>query len=206
MAGLGDLFGQELAVSALRRALESDRLAGAYLLAGADGTGKRTAAQALAQAAACTNPVLTPFDACGECESCRRAQTGAHPDIVTIGPAGEQIQIGQLWDRQGKHGSGVLSRTLSYAPVVGKRRVYIIEKADRLSEAAANSLLKVLEEPPPYALFILLAPHPARVLPTVLSRCQVIRLAAVTRSELASYLPEAAGLDPDRAATVAAYS
>jgi len=206
MAGLNTLFGQEMAVSAMRRALESDRLAGTYLFVGADGTGKRTVAQALAQAAACTNPVLTPYDACGECESCRRAETSTHPDIISVGPAGEQIQIGQLWDRQGKHGSGVLSRTLSYAPVIGNRRVYIIEKADRLSEAAANSLLKVLEEPPPYALFLLLAPHPARVLPTVLSRCQVIRLAAVPKSDLSAYLESATDLDPMRAETVAAYS
>src|SRR5881394_1723428 len=102
MAVISSLFGQDMAVSALRRALESDKLAGTYLFIGADGAGKRTAAQALAQAAACTNPVLKPYDACGECHSCRRAETGAHPDIITIGPAGEQIQIGQLWDRQGK--------------------------------------------------------------------------------------------------------
>src|SRR5262249_24054720 len=99
MFGFDSLFGQEMAVSALRRALESDRLAGTYLLSGADGTGKHTVAQALAQAAACTDPILSPFDACGECESCRRAQMGAQPDIITITPAGEQIQIGQLWDR-----------------------------------------------------------------------------------------------------------
>jgi DNA polymerase-3 subunit delta' len=206
MAALSALFGQDMAVTALQRALESDRLAGAYLFVGADGTGKRTVAQALAQAAACTHPIPTPYDACGECESCRRAQSGAHPDIATIAPAGEQILIGQLWDRQGKQGAGVLSRTLSFAPVVGRRRVYIVEKADRLSEAAANSLLKVLEEPPPYALFLLLAPHPARVLPTILSRCQVIRLRAVPRSDLAAFLQETASLNSERAATVAAYS
>jgi DNA polymerase-3 subunit delta' len=206
MPTLSSLFGQETALIALRRALESDCLAGAYLIAGAEGTGKSAVARAFAQAAACASPVQVPFDSCGSCESCRQAEAGVHSEIVTVSPAGEQLQIWQLWDRQGRQTRGILSRTLSYAPVVGRRRVYILEKADRLTESAANSLLKILEEPPPYALFLLLAPHPARVLPTVLSRCQIVRLRAVPTSELAGYLETAWNIDKERAAVMAAYS
>jgi DNA polymerase-3 subunit delta' len=206
MATLSSLFGQEAAVRALRRALESDCLPGTYLFVGTQGVGKSALAAAFAQAAACLTPRTEPFDACGECDSCRRAEAGTQPEIVTIRPAGEQLLIGQFWDRENRQSPGILSRTLSYAPVVGKRRVYIIEQADRLSESAANSLLKVLEEPPPYVLFILLAPHPARVLPTILSRSQMIRLRSVPSDELAAFLQQNAGVETDRAAMLAAYS
>lgn len=205
MATLSTIFGQEAAVRALRRALESDCLPGTYLFVGATGVGKSALAAAFGQAAACLTPRTDPFDACGECESCRRAEAGTQPEIVTVRPAGEQIQIGQFWDRDNRH-SGILSRTLSYAPLVGKKRIYIIEQADRLNESAANSLLKVLEEPPPYALFVLLAPHAARVLPTIASRSQMIRVNAATRQELATYLQERHGVEPERGAMLAAYA
>src|SRR5579884_2524812 len=206
MAPLSSLFGQDSAVRALRKALESDCLPGTYLFVGAPGLGKGALARAFAQAAACLSPRRDPFDACDVCESCRRAQVGTQPEIVTILPAGEQIQIWQFWDRENRPAPGVLSHTLAYAPTIGRRRVYIVEQADTLTEAAANSLLKVLEEPPPYALFILLAPHPARVLPTIVSRCQMVRVQAVSIDALTAYLRDTVGLEPDRAAMLAAYA
>lgn len=206
MATLETLFGQEAARGALRRALESDCLPGTYLFVGPTGVGKGALARAFAQAAACLQPRREPFDACGECDSCRRAEAGTQPEIVTVLPAGEAIQIWQFWNRENRATPGLLSTTLAYAPILGKRRVYIIEQADTLTESAANSLLKVLEEPPPYALFVLLAPHPARVLPTIASRSQMIRLRPAPVEELAAYLQQQVGLDASRAATLAAYS
>jgi len=206
MPFLDSLVGQEAAVSALRKALEGGTLPGAYLFLGAPGVGKGTLARAFAQAVACTNPRLSPFDSCGECDSCRRMETNTQPEIVTVQPAGDQMQIWQFWDRDNRPTRGVLSHTLNYAPSIGAKRVYIIERADTLNEAAANSLLKVLEEPPHYALFILLAPHAARVLPTIASRSQMIRVNAMTRQELTAYLQERIGVEADRAAMLAAYS
>lgn len=203
---LDSLVGQEAAVSALRKALESGTLPGAYLFLGAPGVGKGTLARAFAQAVACTHPRRVPFDACGECESCRRMEAGTQPEIITVQPAGDQMQIWQFWDRDNRPTRGVLSHTLNYAPSIGAKRVYIIERADTLNEAAANSLLKVLEEPPPYALFLLLAPHAARVLPTIASRSQMIRVNAMTRQELTTYLQERIGVEPERATMLAAYS
>ncbi|HLJ54991.1 MAG TPA: hypothetical protein VKT77_08110 [Chthonomonadaceae bacterium] len=202
---LGELFGQNAAIVAVRRALASGNLPGAYLIVGPDGVGKSAVAASFARAAACLTPRSDPFDACGACDSCHRAAQGAHPDIITIGPSGEQLQIWQLWSRPGRP-PGAVSRTLSFAPVIGRRRVYILEQADRLTESAANSLLKVLEEPPPYALFLLLAPHPARMLPTILSRCQVVRLRAVPAAELSAYLQREQGIEPERADMLAAYA
>ncbi len=206
MANFTSLFGQEAAISVLRRALESDCLPGTYLFIGAKGVGKSALASAFAQGAACLTPQRSPFDSCGQCDSCVRAMKGTQPEIVTVAPAGEQIQIGQFWDRDNKTAPGVLSRTLNYAPTVGRKRVYVIEQAETLNESAANSLLKVLEEPPPYAVFVLLAPHPARVLPTIVSRSQMVRLRAVATPELARWLQTELGTDAERAAMLAAYS
>ena len=203
---LDSLFGQEAALSALRKALEGGTLPGAYVFLGSPGVGKGTLARAFAQAVACTNPRPAPFDGCGECESCRRMEGGTQPEIVTVQPAGDQMQIWQFWDRDNRPTRGILSHTLQYAPSIGAKRVYILERADTLNESAANSLLKVLEEPPPYALFVLLAPHAARVLPTIASRSQMIRVNAATRQELASYLQERHSVEPERAAMLAAYA
>ena len=206
MATLSTLFGQETAIGALRKALESDCLPGTYLFLGAPGVGKGAMAQAFAKAATCLNPRHAPFDACGGCDSCRRADAGTQPEILTILPAGEHTQIWQFWERDNKAGSGALTHTLNYAPGLGRRRVYIVERADTLTESAANSLLKVLEEPPPYALFLLLAPQAARVLPTIVSRSQLLRLRALPTEELAAYLRDTVGIEAERAGMLAAYS
>ena len=206
MANFNSIFGQDAAVSVLRRALDSDCLPGTYLFIGAKGVGKSALAQAFAQGAACLTPQREPFDSCGLCDSCVRAEKGTQPEIVTVAPAGEQIQIHQFWDRDSKTTPGVLSRTLNYAPTVGRKRVYVIEQTETLTESAANSLLKVLEEPPPYAVFVLLAPHPARVLPTIVSRSQMVRLRAVPTNELSAWLQSELGTEPERAEMLAAYS
>jgi len=203
---LSELFGQEAAVEALRRALEAETLSGAYLFIGQNGVGKGAVARAFSQAAMCLQPTHNPFDSCGVCDSCRRFDNGTHPELMTVAPAGEQIQIWQLWTREGRPARGILSDTLNYSPLLGKRRVYLIEQAETLNESAANSLLKVLEEPPPYAVFILLAPHPARVLPTIVSRSQMVRLNAVPVAELTSYLQTVHTIEPDRAGMLASYS
>lgn len=205
MMTLHEILGQEAAVGAIRRALTHDCLAGTYLLVGLPGAGKSALAGAFASAATCTAPIH-PFDACGQCGSCRRLRAGTHPEVVRINPAGEQTQIWQFWTRDNRDAPGVLSTTLCYAPVIGRRRVYILEQADTLTEAAANSLLKVLEEPPPYALFLLLAPHTSHVLPTIVSRCQIVRVHPVPAGQLTDYLMQRFHIPADRATAVATYA
>src|SRR2546421_7938683 len=170
------IFGHDAAIRSLQKTLAGDQLPGTYLFVGPQGVGKTALALALAKTVACLAPRTAPFDACGACDSCRRADAGTQPEIALIAPAGDQTQIWQFWDRDGKP-AGILQHTLPFAPSIGRRRIYIVERADTLNEPTANSLLKALEEPPPYALFILLAPHPGRLLPTTLSRAQMVRLA-----------------------------
>jgi DNA polymerase-3 subunit delta' len=192
-------------IHALRRSLEGDQLTGAYLFTGPAGTGKTTLAYAFAEAAACLNPRHNPYDSCGECDSCRRSISGLHPEITLISPAGDQTQIWQFWDRENKP-SGVLQNTLPHHPVIGRKRVYIVEKAETLTPGAANSLLKVLEEPPPYAFFILLATHPARMLPTILSRSMIVRLHPCEDQILTDYLVNQKGVSEGRAKVCTALS
>jgi len=203
--GFRDVFGHESAVRALQKALAANQLPGTYLFTGPQGIGKTTLALAFAEAAACLAPPTESLDSCGQCDSCRRARAGEHPEIALISPAGDQTQIWQFWDRDGRP-AGILQHSLHFAPVIGRRRVYIIERADTLNEAAANSLLKALEEPPPYAVFVLLATHAGRLLPTVLSRSQLLRLLPAPIDELAQYLCARAGVAPERARAIAAYA
>lgn len=198
-----ELFHLEAPIRVLWGALERAQAASAYLLRGPTGVGKTTLAVSYAQAAACLEPRHQPYRACGYCESCRRVAAGLQPEVVLIQPAGEQTQIWQLWDRE-RRPPGLLEHTLPYTPVIGRKRVYIFERADTLNAAAANSMLKVLEEAPPYAVFLLLTPVVERILPTVLSRCQAIAVRPAPRSELEQWLVERYDVPAERAAVLAA--
>ncbi len=198
------VVGHEMALRLLRRAAASGDVAHAYLFTGAAGVGKHTVAHTFAAALACLYP--TPEgEACGECDSCRRLRHGAHPEIHTITPYSEQTLIWQLWDghsvpREAKaHQVGIIGRTINFAPQFGRRIVYILTRAETLTEAAANSLLKTIEEPPPYAVFLLLAPMPEDVIETIRSRCQWVPLYPVETPVIAEWLVTQHGVEPSLA-------
>jgi len=198
------VVGHEMALRLLRRAIASGEVAHAYLLTGAAGVGKHTVAHAFAAALACLYPT-SEGEACGECDSCRRLMHGSHPEIHTIAPYSEQTLIWQLWDghsvpREAKaHQVGVIGRTINFAPQFGRRTVYIFTRAETLTEAAANSLLKTIEEPPPYAVFLLLAPMPEDVIETIRSRCQWVPLYPVDTAIITEWLVAQHGVEPSLA-------
>lgn len=199
-----DIVGHRGAIRLLRRAVASGSVAHAYLFTGQAGVGKFSLAHAFAAALTCLQP--TPEgDPCGECESCRRFAQEAHPEVHLISPYSEQTLIWQLWEghntpREAKpHRVGVIGRTINFAPTFGKRVVYILTRAETLTEPAANSLLKTLEEPPPYAVFLLLAPMLEDVLETIRSRCQWVPLQAVDIGEIAQWLEQRHGVPADMA-------
>lgn len=198
------IVGHQTALRLLRRVVATGDVAHAYLITGTAGVGKHSVAHAFAAALTCLTP--TPEgEACGECDSCRRLIHEAHPEIHTIAPYSEQTLIWQLWDghnvpREAKaHQVGVIGRTISFAPTFGRRIVYILTRAETLTEAAANSLLKTVEEPPPYAVFLLLAPMPEDVIETIRSRCQWVPLYPVDTDTIAGWLMEQHGVEPQLA-------
>ncbi|UOF91791.1 DNA polymerase III subunit delta' [Fodinisporobacter ferrooxydans] len=146
----------------LQHAIQSNRLAHAYLFTGPEGMYKLEMARMFARAILCKNSVDKP---CNECLSCRKCLNGNHPDIIEIHPEGASIKIDQIRSHQ---------KLLSLKSVDVSYKIYIVDRADSMTTEAANSLLKVLEEPVSPVVAILIAKSPSSVLPTILSRCQRI--------------------------------
>jgi DNA polymerase-3 subunit delta' len=167
---LDQIRGQDRAVAQLRRALETDRVAHAYLFAGPAGSGKHTTGLALALALNCTVKI---GQGCGSCASCEKIAAGLHPDVQTLERSGAAKIIPiETIRRQ------VIPR-LASPPHEGRARVFLIEEATSLAGPSANALLKTLEEPPPRTHFVIGTTAPDQVLPTIRSRCQRINFAAL---------------------------
>ncbi|MBQ4321772.1 MAG: DNA polymerase III subunit gamma/tau [Oscillospiraceae bacterium] len=174
--GFDDVVGQEHVTRTLRRQIEAGRLSHAYLFVGTRGTGKTTCARILAKAANCEHPV--GGNPCNECASCRGIDSGAILDVEELDAASNSSvdNIRALRDEA------------IFSPASVRRRVYIIDEVHMLSAAAFNALLKILEEPPEHIIFILATTEIAKVLPTILSRCQRFTFRRLTSDEIASRL------------------
>ena len=171
------LLGHEKAKSLLLEAAANNKLGHAYLFRGPDGVGKKRAAMTLAAALNCKKP--EQHDACGRCSSCRKYGSGNHPDLLLVSPDGAAIKIGQV--RELKH-------QLAFAPLEANTRVIILEDVHTMRREAANSLLKTLEEPAPGNLLILTADQAGDILPTILSRCQIIPFGPLDHNDMALVL------------------
>lgn len=155
-----DLCGQEAIVTALKHQIENRTCAHAYLFCGTRGTGKTTTARLLARAVNCLNPIGA--EPCNECEACKSIKNGTAIDVVEI-DAASNTSVDNV--RQ-------IREEIAYPPMSLKRKVYIIDEVHMLSGGAFNALLKTLEEPPEYAMFILATTEYHKVPATILSRCQ----------------------------------
>lgn len=174
------LTGQDSVRTFLCGAAEQGRVSHAYLFAGPPGSGKLDAAYALAQAIVC------PQGGCGACDDCVRVARRVHPDVHLLQPASAQgYLIAQVRD---------LIEDLSLAPIRAQRKVYILDEAETLTSSTANALLKSLEEPPDTVTFILLGTTRDAILPTVLSRCQVVPFRSIPVDDAAQALSEELGV------------
>jgi DNA polymerase III subunit delta' len=187
-----NLLGHEKAKSLLQGAVAQKKLGHAYLFRGPDGVGKKTAAQMFAAFLNCKSP--QEGNACCRCTSCRKYISGNHPDLIHIAPEGAAIKIGQV--RELKH-------QLSFPPLEAAVRVVILEDIHTMRREAANSLLKTLEEPAPDNLFILTADQAGEILPTIISRCQIIPFGALDHENMARVLMQEKGLEKSDADTLA---
>ncbi|MBI2265782.1 MAG: DNA polymerase III subunit delta' [Armatimonadetes bacterium] len=191
------IIGQEKALRRLRDILSKGRISHAYLFSGPEGVGKKLLAFWFARALLCLapNPDHSP---CLSCRSCRKADSGNHPDISLVAPSeGSAIKIDQM--RHLKHNA-------NFRPFEGRHRITVIDRAHRMTDAAANSILKLLEEPPAADIFILICPDPSLLLPTILSRCQVVQCTPVSRDLIEAFLFEEFGLSAEQARVVASLS
>ena len=189
------------------RSVQRGRLSHAYVLAGSDGIGKRKFARLLAQSMFCRERKPDEIDACGECRACRSFIAGTWPDYIEIGlPAGKSvIPIELIAGDSDKRGREGLCFELSMSPQASDRRVAIINDAHRMNAEGANSLLKTLEEPPAQALILLVCDNPDSLLPTIRSRCQVVRFFPMTETDVRDILiAEEMVENPEEAATIAA--
>jgi len=200
------LIGHTDAQAWLHRAVSSGRLAHAYLLTGPRGVGRRTFAFELAQAVNCLAPE-PPERPDHTCQQCSLIQRNVHPDVRLVKRAPDRRAIGlrasQGPQREYADNVEFIQSDAQLRPVMGRRKVYIILGAEELADEAANRLLKTLEEPPSFVLFVLTAVESGGVLPTIVSRCQELRLRPAPRAELAAALVER-GTPPERAAALAA--
>lgn len=190
-----DITGHERIVEVFRRSIRSGKISHSFIFEGIPGCGRRKTALALLQAIFCQ---AVEDDACGACPSCRKVAGGNHGDIHFVEPLPDKrdISIDQLREIQ---------RELSLRPYEAPRKACIIEPAERMSVNAANSLLKTLEEPPGNAIIILLTENADMLLPTIRSRCQLIRFSPLSPENIRLLL-EKTGMTPEDAQLLAPLS
>lgn len=176
-----DIVGHERQIEQLQSCLVQHRIPHAFLFYGLEGIGKKTTAFTFAKALNClTNEHDTgPRDACDTCLSCGKADHNNHLDIVVLEPEGPFIKIQAIRN---------LQERMKFKPWEGKKRVCIIDSAERMNDAAANALLKTLEEPPAANIIILISPLPSQLPATILSRCQQVRFNPLPEEKVASFL------------------
>jgi DNA polymerase-3 subunit delta' len=201
-----DLVGQERVVEQLRaaateagRVVAGDRGSGAmthaWLFTGPPGSGRSIAARAFAAALQC------PSGGCGQCVDCMQARGGTHVDVSLVVPEGLSIKVGEDENEVGS--ARYLVARLHRRPTRGRWLVTVIEDADRLTDEAANALLKSVEEPPPRGVLLLCAPSVEDLLPTIRSRCRLVALRTPPSDAVARVLVERDGVDPAMAAFAA---
>lgn len=205
------ILDQQKPIKLLTTLLRNGTIPHALLFSGIDGIGKQLTAMAFAMACNCLDPEPEHLcegehslhtaqnrhagtNPCGNCKSCRKIQSGNHPDIIIVEPSGPYIKIGQI---------RALCHTLAMKPLEARLRVVIISDSQAMNPAAGNALLKVLEEPPDRTILILTARHTSDLFPTIVSRCQHIRFNPIFRENIVTMLIEKEGVHPDDAAIIA---
>ena len=186
-----DVKGQDHIVTTLTNQIKANRIGHAYLFCGTRGTGKTTVAKILAKAVNCEHPVNG--SPCNECAMCKAIQAGTAMNVIEI-DAASNIGVDNIRE---------IREEVAYRPTEGKYKVYIIDEVHMLSIGAFNALLKTLEEPPSYVIFILATTEAHKIPITILSRCQRYDFRRISTGTIAGRLRELAdaeGIDAEDAA------
>ncbi|WP_026565486.1 DNA polymerase III subunit delta' [Bacillus sp. UNC41MFS5] len=183
---------QPTVLKMLKNSLVKNRVAHAYLLEGIRGTGKREIALLLTKSLFC-EATIDQYRPCEECSNCRRINHGNHPDVHIVEPEGLSIKVDQIRNLQVE---------FSKKGLESLKKVYLLVHADKMSVSASNSLLKFLEEPNPGTVAFLLTEQPQKILPTILSRCQILTFHPLSPQVMIKQLVEN-GVEPQKAPLLA---
>ena len=216
MTEFGSIIDQDRPIRLLKTFLRKGTIPHALLFNGIEGVGKKTVALAFAKACNCLSPVPAldsaaaspdgydlkaptpaPPAACGRCRACKKIEANIHPDVLLVRPSGAVLRIAQIRD---------VIRQLALKPYEARYRMVIISDAQAMNAESANAFLKILEEPPERTILILTTHQSADLLPTILSRCQLIRFNPVSVDQMADRLQQESKIDPKLARVVATMS
>ncbi len=181
----------------LSDAVDKERMASAYLFSGADGLGKKFIAIQLAKTLNCLS--AHNGSPCGKCESCRKINSGSHPDMLVISPKGKEriINVAMISD---------MLQRVSRKSYEGRYKIIIFDDAHRMRESASSKLLKTLEEPPPRTIMILVTSRPDKLLPTIVSRCQTINFYLLQDKEIEDFLVRVKKVPFEEARVIASFA
>ena len=196
MANFKDIIGQESIKKHLQTAIKTGNLSHAYIINGEYGSGRQTIASALAKTIQCQSKT-DDTDACGVCTSCKQAVSHNHPDIKYITHDKTSISVNDIREQ--------LNNDISIKPYSSEYKIYIIPDANKMTEQAQNALLKTIEEPPVYAIIILLTENCDSLLPTIRSRCVTLTMNPIEKDKICTYLENKFQLEPEQAQIAANY-
>jgi DNA polymerase-3 subunit delta' len=180
MGSFKDVIGHKNIIGYIKNAVTEDKVSHAYILNGARGSGKKMLAALFAETLLCEAGGAEP---CNKCHSCRQVDSGNHPDLISVTPTSlESIGVDVI---RTKVNSDILIK-----PYQGPYKIYIIDHADLMTEEAQNALLKTVEEPPEYAVIFLLTENGEKLLPTITSRCVMLKLRNIKDTLIKKYLME----------------
>ncbi|MCI5792069.1 MAG: DNA polymerase III subunit [Lachnospiraceae bacterium] len=199
MRGFADIYGNELIKEQLKSGIADGRIQHAYMLTGEKGSGKRTMTEAFLLELFCTDKDEATGEPCMHCPECKKIMSGNHPDVIYITHEKEKtISVDEI--------RGQLMDTIDIKPFEGGYKVYIIPDAEKLSVQAQNALLKTLEEPPEYAVIILLAADDKQLLDTIRSRVVIEKMKPLTDSTITEYMQKKLGAEGEKLRICVAFS
>lgn len=172
-----DVIGREQITEHLKNAIRLNKVSHAYIFHGEDGIGKNFIADIFAAALQCEEYGSEP---CGRCKSCLQAESGNHPDIIRVLHEKASLSVDDIRSQ--------LNNDIQVKPYSSRYKVYIVDEAEKMTEAAQNALLKTIEEPPEYAVILLLTNNLNGFLPTILSRCVTLNMKTVDKNQIKEYL------------------
>lgn len=195
MANFNQIVGHEQIVEHFQNSIRNQSVSHAYLLSGENGSGKMLLANAFAKTLQCEQGGINP---CGTCKSCLQAESGNHPDIIYVTHEKLSISVDDIRSQ--------VNQTIDIKPYSSKYKIYIINEASKMTEQAQNALLKTIEEPPAYAVILLLTENPGSLLQTILSRCVQLELKQVDKTKVTKYVAERLNISEEQASTAANFA